>query len=209
MTEKSTLETRLLRALDIAIALLALVALMPLMVLIAIFICLFDPGPVFYGHTRIGLGGREFQCLKFRSMVVNSQERLRDLLERDPLARQEWELFHKLSRDPRVTMLGRFLRKSSLDELPQLFNVLRGEMSMVGPRPITTDETWRYGRYLPSYVSVKPGLTGLWQVSGRSNTTYRRRVALDVAWSRQISTGLYLGILTRTIPAVLKAEGSA
>lgn len=117
--------------------------------------------------------------------------------------------YHKLSEDPRILPLGRFLRKSSLDELPQLLNVLRGDMSIVGPRPIVPDETWRYGRYLRHYLSCRPGITGLWQISGRSNTTYRRRVALDVTWSRSRSFTFYWWVLFRTVPSVLTADGSA
>jgi exopolysaccharide production protein ExoY len=139
---------------------------------------------------------------------VDAEQRLQHLLATDPEAQQEWLRDHKLRRDPRITGIGNFLRRSSLDELPQFFNVLRGEMSLVGPRPIVVGEIARYGRYLGSYASVKPGLTGLWQVSGRSNTSYRRRVAMDVAYARAKCLRLDMSILLATIPAVVGARGS-
>lgn len=180
----------------------------PLMLLVAVLIYVTDPGPIFFAHRRIGRDGVSFPCLKFRSMATDAQERLALLLESSAQARAEWERDHKLNYDPRITPIGQFLRRSSLDELPQLFNVLRGEMCLVGPRPITAEEKWRYGRYFKDYCCVQPGITGLWQISGRSETTYRRRVALDVIYVRNQSSALYLIILTRTIPAVLLARGS-
>jgi len=200
---------RLLRLCDIAIALFALVFFLPLMAIISLAIFLTDPGPVVFRHVRVGKDGRPFRCLKFRSMVTDADARLTHLLSTDPAARIEWARHHKLAKDPRITPIGHILRKSSLDELPQIINVLCGEMSCVGPRPIVVEETARYGRYLPQYLNCTPGLTGLWQVNGRSCTTYRRRVALDVVWSRQRNVQLYWAVLFRTIPAVLKAQGSA
>lgn len=200
---------RLIRACDIVIALIALIVMLPVLLLIALLVFATDPGPIFFAHRRLGEGGRHFRCLKFRSMVRDADERLRHLLATDEQARLEWETYHKLSEDPRILPLGRFLRRSSLDELPQLLNVLRGDMSIVGPRPIVPEETWRYGRYLSCYYSCRPGITGLWQVSGRSTTSYRRRVALDVAWSRSRSFSFYCWILAKTVPSVLAAEGSA
>jgi lipopolysaccharide/colanic/teichoic acid biosynthesis glycosyltransferase len=199
----------LIRACDIVIALIALIIMMPLMLLTSALVFITDPGPILFRHQRIGEGGRYFHCLKFRSMVCNADEHLRNLLAHDEKARLEWETYHKLTNDPRILPFGLFLRRSSLDELPQLWNVLRGDMSIVGPRPIVPDETWRYGRYLRHYLSCRPGITGLWQVSGRSNTTYRRRVALDVTWSRSQSFSFYCWILIQTVPSVLAAEGSA
>lgn len=140
-------------------------------------------------------------------MVVDAEQRLADLLARDPVARSEWEADHKLRVDPRVTRLGDFLRKSSLDELPQLLNVLRGEMSMVGPRPVVSAEVSRYGRYFNDYCSVRPGITGLWQVMGRNDVSYKRRVALDVAYVRSQSISLYIKVLILTLPAVLSRSG--
>ncbi|KQY93506.1 hypothetical protein ASD21_11730 [Caulobacter sp. Root1455] len=196
------------RCLDIAVALLALIFIIPLLATIAVAIKLADGGPVLFSHRRIGRDGQPFGCLKFRSMVVNAEERLARLLAVDELARQEWLKDHKLRDDPRVTPLGSFLRRSSLDELPQLFNVLRGEMSIVGPRPIVQAEVARYGRRFASYCAVRPGITGLWQVSGRNDVSYRRRVACDVVYARRKSLGRDVFIIVWTVPAVLKGQGS-
>lgn len=196
------------RILDIIFALAGLIFVAPLMVVVAIAIKIQDGGPVFFGHSRIGYEGRSFRCWKFRSMVVDAEARLTALLARDPEARREWETDQKLRRDPRVTLLGRILRVSSIDELPQLFNVLRGEMSLVGPRPIVTGEVARYGRRFAQYCSVRPGITGLWQISGRNDVSYRRRVAMDTVFATTLSLSLYLKILFATVPAVMKREGS-
>ena len=196
------------RMLDVLIALTALLFVLPAMIVIALAIKIQDGGPIFFGHARIGYEGRIFRCWKFRSMIVDAEARLAALLAADPEARREWEADHKLRRDPRITALGRFLRVSSLDELPQLMNVLLGEMSLVGPRPIVTAEIARYGRWFGRYCSVRPGITGLWQVSGRSDVDYRQRVAMDVLYAKARSTSLYLWILAATLPAVLRREGS-
>lgn len=197
-----------IRVLDIVLASALLVFLGPMMLLIAVCTYVADPGPILFAHRRVGYRGQVFACLKFRSMAVNAAERLQDLLERDPVAREEWARDHKLRDDPRIVGIGRFLRKSSLDELPQLFNVLRGEMSLVGPRPIVAEEIERYGRYFARYCGVKPGITGLWQVSGRNDVTYRRRVAIDVKYAAIHSVGLYFKILALTVPMVLISRGS-
>jgi lipopolysaccharide/colanic/teichoic acid biosynthesis glycosyltransferase len=196
------------RAMDVSIALAAIVFALPLLMLIAAAIRLHDGGPALFGQIRIGRGGRSFRCLKFRSMVIDAEARLQAHLAEDPLARLEWETDRKLRCDPRITPLGAFLRKTSLDELPQLFNVLRGEMSIVGPRPIVAAEIVRYGRAFRHYCSVRPGITGLWQVSGRNNVCYRRRVALDRAYARRKSLGADLVIIVKTVPAVLLRSGS-
>jgi lipopolysaccharide/colanic/teichoic acid biosynthesis glycosyltransferase len=193
---------------NMVVAVAALVFLLPLMLLIAISVYAYDGGPIFFAHRRIGLGGRTFRCLKFRSMAVDAEQRLADLLACDPVARAEWEADHKLRRDPRVTRLGAFLRKTSLDELPQLFNVLRGDMSLVGPRPIVEAEIEKYGRRFRDYCAVRPGITGLWQVSGRNDTSYRTRIALDCVYARRRSLGLDAYILAVTVPAVLTRRGS-
>jgi exopolysaccharide production protein ExoY len=195
------------RCLDLVISIAALLFLLPFALGISILIKSHDGGPILFGHIRVGKGGRTFRCWKFRSMVIDAEQRLADLLARDPAARSEWEADHKLRRDPRVTMLGRFLRKSSVDELPQLINVLRGEMSLVGPRPVVADEARRYGRYYRDYCSVLPGITGLWQVTGRNDVSYRRRVALDVIYVRSQSVTLYLKILILTLPIVFGRRG--
>ncbi|MDB5468424.1 MAG: rfbP [Phenylobacterium sp.] len=193
---------------NFTIALLALIFLAPLMIVLAVAVYMQDGGGAVFAHRRIGRGGRHFPCLKFRSMAVDAEQRLADLLERDPVARAEWERDHKLRNDPRVTPLGAFLRKSSLDELPQLFNVLRGEMSLVGPRPIVDAEVAKYGRRFRHYCAVKPGITGLWQVSGRNDTSYRTRVALDCVYASHRNVWLDASVLARTVPAVLGRRGS-
>lgn len=197
-----------MRAVDIAVSLAALVFLAPLMLVLALAVVLSDGGPPLFVHRRIGRGGRTFGCLKFRSMRPDAEARLRALLAEDPEARAEWARDHKLTRDPRITPLGRFLRRSSLDELPQFLNVARGEMSLVGPRPIVEAEAGRYGRRLEHYCRLRPGITGLWQVSGRSAATYRRRVACDSLYARRRSLALNARILVSTVPAVLKARGA-
>ena len=197
-----------LRALDLVGACAALVLLSPVLVAVALAIKVFDPGPLLFAHSRVGQGGRTFHCLKFRSMTVDAGERLARLLETDPAARAEWAETHKLRLDPRITPIGRFLRRSCLDELPQLINVLRGEMSLVGPRPITAAEATRYGRHFPVYCSLKPGITGQWQVKRQDRTSYRRRVAFDLAYARSQSVPLNVGILLLTVPSVLRGQGA-
>lgn len=196
------------RAMDIIVALLGIVILAPLMGLIALAVLLTDPGPVFFAHRRIGKNGQTFPCLKFRTMVPNAEAKLEHLLATNPSARAEWARDRKLRRDPRITRIGKFLRMSSFDELPQLLNVLRGDMSIVGPRPIVAAEQMFYGRAFLNYCSVRPGITGLWQISGRNDVSYRRRVALDVVYARNKSLRLDLKIILKTIPAVLLANGS-
>lgn len=199
---------RLNRLLDIVLAAVVLIFIAPLLLVIAAVIRGSDGQSAFFTQDRLGRGGRVFKCLKFRTMVVDADARLAHLLERDPIARAEWAIDHKLRRDPRITAFGRFLRKSSLDELPQLINVLRGEMSLVGPRPIVYGEIVRYKGYYRHYCSVRPGITGLWQVSGRNNVSYRRRVACDVLYARRRSVRVNMRIMAATIPAVALAKGS-
>ncbi len=196
------------RFMDVTIAAIALAILLPVIVILCLAIAAQDGGHPIFVHRRIGRGGRTFPCLKLRTMVRDSEDRLHRLLESDPAARAEWAIDQKLRMDPRVTPLGRFLRKSSLDELPQLVNVLVGHMSLVGPRPIVAAEVARYGRYFRFYCAVRPGITGLWQVSGRNDTSYRRRVAMDTVYSRSRSVGTDISILMRTVPAVLASKGS-
>jgi exopolysaccharide production protein ExoY len=202
-----SIDQALTEALNVFVALVAIVLLAPIMLAVAAAIFAQDGGPIIFAHRRLGKNGRHFHCLKFRSMAVDAEQRLADLLERDPAARAEWERDHKLRNDPRVTPLGAFLRKSSLDELPQLFNVLRGEMSLVGPRPIVDAEVAKYGRRFRHYCAVKPGITGLWQVSGRNDTSYRTRVALDCVYASHRNVWLDASVLARTVPAVLGRRG--
>jgi undecaprenyl-phosphate galactose phosphotransferase len=197
-----------MRAVDVVLSGVMLIFLLPALVVIAVCIYLIDPGPVIFAHRRVGKDGKTFHCYKFRSMFVGAEERLEALLANDPTLRAQWTRDQKLDRDPRITRIGGVLRVTSLDELPQLVNVLRGEMSLVGPRPIVPNEVPRYGRFIASYYSVKPGLTGLWQVTGRSNTTYRRRVATDVYYARTKSLALDARILLATVPAVVVGRGS-
>lgn len=198
----------LIRAVDLLIATAALVFFAPLFVLVAILVKLEDGGPVFFAQERIGRAGKGFFCLKFRTMAIDADAQLRDLLTRDAAARREWDRDHKLKDDPRITKVGRFLRESSLDELPQLLNIIKGEMSLVGPRPIVSAEAARYGRHFKRYCAVRPGLTGLWQVSGRNDVSYRERVVMDVAYVRGRCLWLDLKIIARTVPAVLLRRGS-
>ena len=188
--------------------LLLIAFLAPVMLATALIVLLQDGGPVIFKHRRIGRNGETFECLKFRTMAVDAQARLAALLASDATAREEWARDQKLRCDPRITPLGGFLRKTSLDELPQLINVLRGEMNLVGPRPIVESEIARYGRRFRSYRAVKPGITGLWQVSGRNDVAYSTRVALDALYARRQSPGLDIWILLRTVPAVLMRQGS-
>jgi Undecaprenyl-phosphate galactose phosphotransferase WbaP len=196
------------RVLDLLISPFALLFVAPLLIAIAAAIYAQDRRPILFAHNRIGRNGRVFRCLKFRTMVVDSDARLAALLASDPDARIEWERDHKLRQDPRVTRLGSFLRRSSLDELPQLFNVLLGDMSLVGPRPIVEAEIERYGYRFPHYCAVRPGITGLWQISGRNDVCYRRRVAMDVLYARSKGVWIDIWILLMTIPAVLLKRGS-
>jgi Undecaprenyl-phosphate galactose phosphotransferase WbaP len=196
------------RALDLLLTFAAVAVSLPVMLLIAIGVKLTSRGPVFYGHIRIGQRGRRFKAWKFRTMRLNADVFLRGYLARDPAARREWEQTQKLRDDPRVTAFGRFLRRTSLDELPQVWNVLRGEMSLVGPRPIVRDEVWRYGAAIRLYAAVKPGITGLWQVSGRTDTSYAERVLLDEFYVRHWSPWLDLYVLARTVVALVWRSGA-
>ncbi|CAO4167737.1 Bacterial sugar transferase domain-containing protein [Methylorubrum aminovorans] len=196
------------RALDVSVAALVLFLLLPLLVVLCGVIFASDGEAPIFRHQRIGRNGRRFGCLKFRSMVVDGDRVLQDHLARNPAARAEWHETQKLTDDPRVTPLGRVLRKTSLDELPQLINVLKGEMSLVGPRPIVEAEVERYGSAFAICFSVTPGVTGQWQVSGRSDCTYAERVALDLQYATQWRLSQDLSILVRTVPAVLAQRGS-
>jgi exopolysaccharide production protein ExoY len=196
------------RVMDLVIATTALVVAAPVMIIVALTLKL-SGGPAVFSHSRVGFGGKPFNCYKFRSMVANAEEVLKTHLAADPEAAGEWERTHKLRDDPRITFFGHMLRKSSLDELPQLFNVIRGDMSCVGPRPIVTDELKRYGDHVGEYLATRPGLTGLWQVTGRSSTDYDSRVALDSQYVRNWSPWLDIAILARTAVAVMQFDRAA
>ncbi|HBM2917652.1 TPA: undecaprenyl-phosphate galactose phosphotransferase WbaP [Klebsiella michiganensis] len=202
------MSSRIIKRLFDIVGSLSIIAISsPLLVYIALKVKQ-DNGPAIYGHERIGKGGKSFKCLKFRSMVVNSKEVLDHLLNSDPNARAEWDATFKLKDDPRITNIGKFLRKTSLDELPQLFNVLKGEMSLVGPRPIITAELERYSDEVDYYLLSKPGMTGLWQVSGRSDVDYETRVYLDAWYVKNWSMWNDIAILFKTIGVVLRKDGA-
>jgi Undecaprenyl-phosphate galactose phosphotransferase WbaP len=196
------------RTVDLLIAGSLLTVCSPLIGALMLMIRLDSAGPIFFKQMRIGRGGQNFYVWKFRSMVIDGDRVLRAHLDASRSAAMEWRATRKLTRDPRITRVGRFLRRSSLDELPQLWNVLKGEMSLVGPRPIVEDEIPFYGKQFASYKRVVPGLTGLWQVSGRSTLSYRRRVELDGYYVRNWSPWLDLYLLLRTISVVLRGEGA-
>lgn len=197
------LDAGLKRGVDVVGAGLALLCSLPLLVIIAVAIKVSSPGPVVFGHARLGRDGKPFRCLKFRTMVPDADRRLAELFEERPDLRAYFEEHFKLPADPRVTEVGRLLRRTSLDELPQLINVLRGDMSLVGPRPIVTDEQAKYGQWCDTLFSVRPGITGLWQVSGRSDLDYDTRVDLDVSYIQDRSLRGDLAILLRTVRVVL------
>jgi exopolysaccharide production protein ExoY len=202
------LALRIKRCGDLTIALLLLIQLLPLLAIVAIATWLTSAGPVFFAHQRVGYGGRVFNCYKFRTMYANAEERLERLLAENCGVAAEWSVRRKLDQDPRITPLGRFLRTYSMDELPQLWNVLRGDMSLIGPRPVTEDELLRYGNCARWYSGVHPGLTGLWQVNGRSRLSYAERVELDRAYAERWSLGRDLAILVQTPAAVLLRRGA-
>lgn len=196
------------RIMDVVLSLGVLMFALPLIVVFGLLIKLGDGGPIFYYQTRVGRNGREFRCWKLRTMRQDADERLNELLANDPAAAEEWREFQKLRNDPRITPIGRFLRKTSLDELPQLFNILMGQMSVIGPRPVTEQETRRYGENVEYYKAVRPGVLGLWQVNGRNNLTYERRIQYDVEYVSDWSVGMDIGILLKAIPAVLFGRGA-
>lgn len=196
------------RAFDIVSSLCGLILLSPMFLTVAILIKMTDGGNVFFGHRRVGRQGRLFRCWKFRTMIANGDKVLAEYLAANPEAEKEWLETQKLTDDPRITAIGAFLRKTSLDEFPQLWNVLIGEMSLIGPRPIVRAELDRYGKDRRFYLLVRPGISGLWQVSGRSNTTYDRRIELDRLYLENWSYAQDLEILVKTPLAVLKSEGA-
>lgn len=194
------------RAMDICIAVVALLLALPLLAMVALAIKLTMGGPVVFAHRRIGFAGAGFDCYKFRTMIKGAEEVLAQYLDAHPEAAAEWAQRRKLMHDPRVTFLGKMLRVASLDELPQLFNILRGDMSCVGPRPIIRDELELYGEAAPHYLRTRPGLTGLWQVSGRNSVSYERRVQLDLFYIQNWSITTDIKILIRTIFVLARFE---
>lgn len=201
------LKRMLKRSFDIVGSAFLLAILSPVMLFIFVMIRKTGPQAVF-SHQRVGERGKPFGCLKFRTMVVNAQEVLEELLDNDSVARKQWEKDFKLKHDPRVTRIGAFLRKTSLDELPQLFNVIKGEMSLVGPRPVISEEIKRYGVDADYYFVVRPGMTGLWQVSGRNDVDYNERISMDVEYVRGWSFWSDIEILFKTVGVVFGKNGA-
>jgi exopolysaccharide production protein ExoY len=206
--EKRAVDQLLKRLFDIIVATSALILLSPLFVMLVIAVLLFQGRPVIFKHRRMTVSAKSFHCLKFRSMVPNAEEKLQAHFLENPEAACEWEKNQKLSQDPRITPFGAFLRGSSLDELPQLINVIRGDMSLVGPRPIVEEELRRYGEHAETYLSVKPGLTGLWQINGRSRCAYQERIELDLDYIQNWSFAGDLDIVAKTFAVVLSGRGS-
>ena len=200
--------SRMSRVLDITLIFIALPYILLFFIVISLAIVLDSKGGVLYGQTRIGKGGRRFKALKFRTMVLNADQILQQYLDESPELKAEWLATHKLKNDPRVTRVGAILRKLSLDELPQLWNIAIGDMSLIGPRPIVDAEIEKYGRCFELYMQARPGLTGLWQVSGRSDTTYQRRVELDEYYLLNRSLKMDLQILWKTVYVVLGRKGA-
>lgn len=197
------------RLFDIGFSLGAMLFFAPTYLGVALAIKLSSPGPVIYSQWRVGRGGRLFRCYKFRSMVIDADQRLQDLLNKDPVKRAEWESLHKLKDDPRITRVGQFIRRYSLDELPQFWNVLRGDLSVVGPRALVSHEVRHFlGKRAAKILSVRPGLTGIWQTSGRSNLNYERRINLDERYVDRRNLWMDLRLIARTIPAMINAKGA-
>ena len=198
------------RPFDILFSLFALIVTLPFMLLIALVIKLTDRGPIFFMQERVGHKGKKFKVIKFRTMYPDAEKKLKEILESDPKARGEWEKTYKLRNDPRVTPIGKFLRKTSLDELPQFFNVLKGDMSVVGPRPVVEEELKKYYKDKAKYyLSVKPGITGYWQVEGRSDIdNYEERVSMDVWYVKNMNFCLDLKIILRTIYVMITGKGA-
>jgi len=195
------------RFLDIFFGLTALIFFLPLMVLIAIAIKLYDRGPIIYVQERIGYKGQRFKMFKFRTMYIDADKHLESLLK-NPVLRKEWEKYRKLKQDPRVTPIGKFLRKFSLDELPQVFNVIKGDMSIVGPRPYLPEEEHLIGEYKDIILSVKPGITGKWQVEGRNEISFKERLEMDVWYVKNRSFWLDLKIILKTVKVMFTGKGA-
>ncbi|MDY4882758.1 MAG: undecaprenyl-phosphate galactose phosphotransferase WbaP [Anaerovibrio sp.] len=196
------------RAFDLLFTICGGLCILPFLLVIAVMVAVDNKGNVIFAHRRIGRDGKEFKCYKFQTMIPNAQEALEKYLAENPAARKEWEESFKLTDDPRVTKLGNILRKTSLDEMPQLWNVIRGDMSLVGPRPIVAKEIERYGEYFREYAMVTPGITGMWQASGRSDTTYEERVEMDTWYVRNWSVWIDLMYLFKTVKIVFTGKGA-
>lgn len=206
LTKPSSLFAK--RIVDLLILLIMSPLVIPVVIVVSLIVKITSPGPIFYGHKRVGKDGKEFKCWKFRSMVINADKMLDKILAEHPEMREEWERDRKFTNDPRVTKIGKILRKTSIDELPQLWNVFVGEMSFIGPRPVTEPELAKYGDKVPLILSVSPGLSGMWQISGRSATGYEERINLDSYYIQNWSIWLDLWIILKTAWVVLKGKGA-
>ncbi len=197
------------RVFDVVFSITAIILFFPFFILLGILIKLNDRGPILFKQKRVGYKGKEFYIYKFRTMYPDAEERLKEILKNNPQAKKEWEETFKLKNDPRITPIGKFLRRTSLDEVPQFINVLKGEMSVVGPRPVKKEELEKYyGKYARYYTSVKPGITGLWQVEGRNDLSYKERVRKDVFYAKKHSFLLDMKIILKTIKVVLTGKGA-
>lgn len=196
------------RVFDLILTICGGLFILPFMCIIAAFIYFDSPGPVIYKQKRIGQNGKEFDFYKFRSMVIDADKVIDEYLEKNPEAKREWQRNFKLKYDPRVTRIGRFIRKTSVDELPQLWNVIKGDMSLVGPRPLLPNEVKRYGAYIEDYILVPPGLTGVWQVSGRSDTTFEERVQMDSWYIHNWTIWIDIVYLAKTFLVIIKSKGA-
>jgi len=196
------------RFIDLLLLLLSSPVTIPVTAFVALIVKITSPGPIFYGHKRIGKNGKEFKCWKFRSMVIDADKQLEKILAENPEMRAEWEKDRKFTNDPRVTKIGKILRKTSIDEIPQFFNILTGEMSFIGPRPVTEPELAKYGKKSDFILSVQPGLSGMWQISGRSDTGYEERVTLDSYYIQNWSVWLDIWIIIKTVYVVLRGKGA-
>lgn len=197
------------RIFDIVFSLCAMAVFLPFGLIISALIKITSQGPIFYACKRVGKGGKEIYCWKFRTMCLNADQMLQEILAQDPVLRLEWETYYKLKDDPRINTIGQFLRKTSLDEFPQFWNVLKGDLSVVGPRPVTEEEIQKYfGNKAAKILSVRPGLTGIWQTSGRNLLTFEERVRLEESYIDRQSLGLDLRIICKTIPAIFLSKGA-
>lgn len=197
------------RIFDILFSISILLLMSPLLILISLLVALSSRGPILYTQERIGRGGVTFKCFKFRSMYEDADKRLKDILLNDPSLQKEWLQTHKLKKDPRITLIGKFLRRTSLDELPQFWNVVLGDLSVVGPRPVVKEEILNhFGDKACTIFSVRPGITGLWQISGRSNTCYTKRIALDEAYVKERTVLQDMKIIALTIPKMISRNGA-
>ncbi|HEY9651209.1 MAG TPA: sugar transferase [Coleofasciculaceae cyanobacterium] len=196
------------RLFDVVFSLSILILFFPVYLILAILIAVTSPGPIFYVQKRVGRNYKPFGCIKFRTMVVNADELLLDLMEKSPELREEFEDNFKLKKDPRITAIGRFLRMTSLDEFPQFWNVLKGDMSVVGPRPLVPEEIPRYGHHMDKILTIRPGITGLWQVSGRNDIPYNRRIQIDVYYVNFRNFWLDLWLIVKTIGVILSIKNN-